>query len=179
MPGKSHKKGASSAAANPDDAAAAPPSTPPRDEGKHSTTPLSTSTALKLSKVKDLASQLPMLTNDNFYSWDVALKNHIYFAEWEDGVIDVDGVWNAWSGMEEADKDYAKQRRTAFAVMRMRVPPSLFHLVEDVRPGDAKGVYSALRTRFCRLTNGAILSLRTQLNEFTMQSSAISRAIYL
>ena len=78
MPGKSHKKGASGAAANPGDAAAAPPSTPPRDEGKHNTTPLSTSTALKLSKVKDLAAQLPILTNDNFYSWDVALKNLIY-----------------------------------------------------------------------------------------------------
>ena len=73
MPGKSHNKGASSAAANADDAADASSSSNPLDEGKHNTT-LPINTALKLSKIKDLAAQLPILTNGNYYSWDVALK---------------------------------------------------------------------------------------------------------
>ena len=89
-----------------------------------------------------------------------------YYARWDKETINIDGTSAepAWDGIEEADKKTASNRRTAYSVQRMRVVDKLHYLLEDIRPGDARGLFARLRRRYCTMTTGAISALTTECN---------------
>ena len=118
--------------------------------------------------------QLPTLTANNYHEWKQSLDDLNYFAQWDDSVLDLqDKINTPWDGIEESSDTIAKQRRMAYAVLRMKLHPDLRHLLTGLRPGDSRGIYSRISTRFLSLTTGAIQALAEELNGFTMESSGL------
>ena len=130
--------------------------------------------SVQRSKLNEYAMQLPTLTANNYHEWKQSLDDLNYFAQWDDSVLDLqDKIETPWDGAEESSDTIAKQRRMAYAVLRMKLHPDLRHLLTGLRPGDSRGIYSRISTRFLSLTTGAIQALAEELNGFTMESSGL------
>ena len=123
-------------------------------------------------KLLEYSQQLPTLTTENFVDFKDAFKDLIYYAEWEADVVDLQQESaDIWDGAEEADEDTKKARRLAYALLRMKLNGSLRHLVTGIRPGDAKGLWKRIFSRFCTSTSGALQELKTEAENLSMQST--------
>lgn len=132
----------------------------------------------KRSRLNDFERQLPILNSNNFMQWHESLKNLAYYAEWDNSILDMEGTMDPWDGKEEEDKTIRQGRRDAYAVVRLCISPELQHIISNMRPGDARGMFKKLFNRFCRLTSGAIQSLKNEVNAMTMESTGNNVEVY-
>jgi hypothetical protein len=125
--------------------------------------------------IQEYSKLLPMLTGENFFTWNQDLRDLQYYAEWDADIIDMEQVDpNGWDGQEENDAKVKLGRRTAHAVIKMKLSRDVKHLALNVRPGDAKGLYRNIFRRFCRLTPGAVQTMREEIRSYKMERSGLT-----
>lgn len=130
------------------------------------------------SRLMDLKLQMPTLTGKNFIEWNEELRNIEYFGSWDPSIIDIDqDDPDAWDG-EEGNVKSKRDRRDAYAIIRLTIAAEFKHILSGTRPGDAKDCYKRLFNRFCRLTSGAISGLKKELENFSMASSGLSIEVF-
>ena len=130
------------------------------------------------NKIAEYKAQMVTLNENNFLEWKEALLNLQYYAEWNEDVIDMKQSQPPWDKGEEADNKERRDRRHAYAIIRMTVSDKLKHLIKGVTPGDARGIYKRIYDRFCRITAGALKALQTEFATHTMASTGETVEVY-
>ena len=126
-------------------------------------------------KLIPYSKQLPMLTQDNYCEFKEALTHLVYFADWHEDTLDLEfNIVNPWNGQEEADKTRQKARKLAFVILRLKISPSLSHLMTGIRPGDARGLWKKINQRFFTNTSGSYQRLENEAKNLTMQNTNLN-----
>ena len=176
MPGPTtRKKGASTPSKTPKKSAASADSLPPTEEEEKTSSDgeyEDPTPKRRAMTVHQLAPQLIVLTEQNFHQWKLSLIALKYSARWSDNAIDIQrtGV-DTWDGTEELSRHEARSRRDSCDVMRLRISPHLQFMIEDIRPGDARGLFLRLSERYSVLTTAAFQTLTKEVNSLTMEST--------
>ena len=101
------------------------------------------------SRLTDLKLQMPTLGNQNFIEWNEELTNVQYYGSWKEEIIDINQTDpNPWDGNEDGNAKDKRDRRDAFALIRLTTSTEYKHLLSGSRPGDAKDLYQRLFNRF-------------------------------
>jgi len=135
----------------------------------------------KKGRLSELAMQLRILTRTNWLRWREKMEDITYQENWPEGILnwESDGALK-WDGSESAEGDSAedkwknKQRRLAYALVKMRVSDSLSYLLHGIKKGDVQEIIQKLKKVLTKNTEKQALKLANAFASQSMRSTGLN-----